>query len=463
MNLQTPNEGEFEAFRRVKYVRVNDPLNQLSELNNKVLPVLQWHVDSDDTLLAVTVLLPGLQSSDTLQAWQCDLFMSDNRQILKVRKRGQNVEASKQEEQKTVDAPVENAHKEAPIAPDSEQNQPESKKSDYRIGITHSETSAFKRCRFAWDYSYRQKITSRIEKAPFYLGRLVHDAVGEYYMRRHGLYGPASNLPFTADSMVIYFLELAQKRIAKFKEENGDANLATQIEELEFLQNLGEAMIRGFVAFADIKDQFTLEPVNGKCPVEVKFEAPIMTPSGKPSPKFYSTGKVDALVKYLGHYWVHELKTAKVWNQKDVELLPIDPQVGRYIYGAEKHFGVPIAGAIYTVIQKNQFRLGKNETVEAFRKRVIADYAKRPDFYFIRNSIYINRDAVDQAAYIDWEVAKDMQAARIYRNVGKFTCGLGCDYKRLCTSTDEQQYSHNLHTFYRQKVAKHEELEDERD
>lgn len=99
MNKYTPNTSE--EFRRVQYVSVSDPA--LGRLQGKptdytiqaggqqvVYPVRSWEVDQQNRLLAVEIMIEGARRfgeapvTKWLKVSQVNLFMSSDRQVLKV-------------------------------------------------------------------------------------------------------------------------------------------------------------------------------------------------------------------------------------------------------------------------------------------------------------------------------------------------------------------------------------------
>jgi len=433
MNEYTPESTE--EFRRVQYVKVSDTLNQLYSLT-KVYPVYQWHIDSRDRLSAVTVSPNDGLSFVYLKVSQCSIFLSGDREILKILRGGAKLATE--------------ADKEIMKAAIKLQQKNERQYTD----VTFSEMYSFKNCRQRWQYAYKDRITTKIDKPPLFLGSLYHKALEFYYN------GVLAGEPVLKDDMIKYFLDEANRKTDKLREEW--PNLEMYIEELEFQQNLGVAIIGGYYNFAQTNDHFKLEPVNGVSPLETKFCVPVITPNGNPSSKFRFTGKIDGIVKHLGHYWVHEIKTSSNWNDSDVDMLGVDPQCLGYIYAAQKHFGIKIAGAIYSVARKSLLRQGKAETVEHFRERLIKDYAARPDFYYRRHSIYTQQENVEEFGLSIWNICKDMSPNPfIYKSVGKATCGFGCSFKTLCTATSPDHRADAMDRFYRVKKARHEELQND--
>ncbi len=298
----------------------------------------------------------------------------------------------------------------------------DNKENGYKVKLSFSQMTTFRICRQRWAFGYQDKITNKIDRPPLFLGGLVHKVLARLYQK-------TITLNSTSD-LCTYFFELANSHISKL--DRLWPNLDKYIDELEHQKNLGMAMITGYMQYMEKNRKF--EPIPEW--VEKKFEIPIPTPSGHPSNKFIFRGAIDGIVKYMGHYWVHEIKTSSGWSEGDIQLLSIDPQIMGYCWAAEKTFNIKIAGAIFSVIGKCQLKLKKTEEEIDFRSRIIKDYSDRPERYFHRHFIYYNRQDIDGFANTLWEMAKDMSNPRIYKSVGKSTCGFGCNFKELCLNPE---------------------------
>lgn len=434
-------ENEFEAFRRVQYVRVKDPLCRLNH-PTRVYPVLQWHVDTSDNLLAVVVAtdLPGERV--TLGVDQVHQFLSGNQQILRVRK-GNIMDAAN--ETKIVEFETGKQRTKDPNL--NQFGKP-------YIDLTFSEIWAFKNCRQRWAYTYKDRLTTKIDTPPLFLGKYYHSSLEWFYYSKFF----EGHQP-TEQELADKFIDLTNKRVERLRANY--PNLDQYTDQLEFNQNLGEAMVRNWIK-ARTRDSFTMTEINGRIPIEVSFTVPIITPAGTPSSLYRFRGKIDGIVDYLGHKWLLEIKTSKYWSESDIDLLPIDPQCLGYMYGATKTFpDLKLAGAIYSVTKKSSLRLGKAEDQKEFRKRVIQDYSEKTDKYYINTPIYTQPEAIEDFATQLYDITKDMHNPKVYKSVGKSTCGFGCQFRQLCTATSCDHREAIKDQFYRTKEVKHEELDGE--
>ena len=312
------------------------------------------------------------------------------------------------------------------------------------LTLTHSEMSNFRRCRKQWDYSYRQLIKPRCDMPPLFLGSKVHDALAAFY----------SGIAIAV--CMQQFLERTTARISKLKEDN-----LVGSQGLQYLQeaaDLGAAMLTAYFAFAVKYDSWQVSKAETGAPlIELAMSAMLPTPAGNVSNKFEYAGKLDgvATVAGAGPYLL-EHKTARMWSETDMDLLPLDMQTLGYAWLYWQNFKVMPVGIIYNVMIKSQLRLGKKETPEEFTARRLADYAERPEFYFRRAVVAFDPETVIGFGDVLYDIAKDMSPhPRIYRNVGKMSCGFGCSYRQLCTSYDNASIRE---TNYIAKRGKHEEL-----
>jgi hypothetical protein len=119
--------------------------------------------------------------------------------------------------------------------------------------------------------------------------------------------------------------------------------------------------------------------------VEIPFHSWLTLPPGYHAPVFLE-GKIDRLARHLrtGEYYIIEYKTARDIQER-ISLLPNDPQASMYMIGAQRFFGVPIAGVLYILLKKavpkqlEPLKSGvlstsetalKGQTVESYRAQI---------------------------------------------------------------------------------------------
>lgn len=202
---------------------------------------------------------------------------------------------------------------------------------------------------------------------------------------------------------------------------------------------------------------------------EKKVKVNVRTPSGRKSPNMFYLGYMDAIVRNtLGDnsLYMHEVKTAATWTEKNDHFLAIDNQTTGYHWLA-KELNIKIAGTIYTIClkpgskpnltpkakayalkykkdndgKKYTYDLIKDyETVKEYLDRIEQDYIDDPAKYFVRK--FFNRTK-EQLKRFEVELYYKCQDAKNIRNQPNFmqpnmmTCP-GCDGYDLCQNWSEE-------------------------
>jgi len=118
--------------------------------------------------------------------------------------------------------------------------------------------------------------------------------------------------------------------------------------------------------------------------LETEFNVPLITPSGRASPRVFLAGRFDGLVrrKDNGTYWLWEVKTAQSIDRL-LTSLDNEFQPGVYMMAAEQLMGKKISGVLYNILRKkipttprilNNGRLSQDKsmdtTVEVYAKTI---------------------------------------------------------------------------------------------
>ncbi len=138
--------------------------------------------------------------------------------------------------------------------------------------------------------------------------------------------------------------------------------------------------------------------------------------------------------------WVIEHKTTKDLSYTTVDSIKVSNQTLGYIYAVQKLLGVKPKGIIWNAIRKPSKRLKKNQTINEYCTELEEDYIARPDFYFFRQQLFINKSAIATWLEEKEQVALDMgfcydnpEEKKIwYKNTD--ICGMygGCEFAPLC-------------------------------
>ena len=207
-------------------------------------------------------------------------------------------------------------------------------------GIHISDVRSFKQCRRKWSFSspLRMNLESIIPYAPFFSGRAIHHCLEMYY--EHGT---------PLDESLAEYLEQEEKSMA----EAGDlwpqekSMFAEQIYLLGgMLKHYNQWISRDKTRWAD--DQ--LEVIA----METEFQVPLTNPlTGEDSEDLFLEGRFDGIVqrKDDGSLWLWEVKTTRSIKELS-DSLRLDEQAGAYLLAAQKLYGKPFAGVLYTMLRK---------------------------------------------------------------------------------------------------------------
>jgi hypothetical protein len=294
------------------------------------------------------------------------------------------------------------------------------------------------------------------------LGKVIHGALELWYKRNIAL-------P----------VELAIESILDFIDRSYPDRIQNAVQQKN--RHLARAMLLAYVEKYPGED---FEVVF----VEKEFKCPIINPaSGYPSRTYAIAGKVDAVVRINGEYFLLEHKTASNITGDYIERLPMDFQVTLYSDYLGQAENIVISGIIYNVIAKAQLKQGMGETEEEFQERRAALIAKsktgrttakrkvpepddafqerlaekyRDDGMFHRERLYVSRDQYDMLHSEVWELTQQLLLARRtgrwYMNTDYcFHYNRPCQYFPICRSNENPNVIENMYRV----VQPHPELD----
>jgi len=173
--------------------------------------------------------------------------------------------------------------------------------------------------------------------------------------------------------------------------------------------------------------------VEGKFRVEIKIDSTTTIPF---------IGKIDASYKKKGDLRLMEHKFLSQISDGKIDSLPLDLQVGGYIYASDA------VGVDYNIIRKPGLRRKQGESYSEFCDRIVADIAKRPKWYFERHSVNFTKHDRKYAKkrlrnlirefYYWWEDASaELEKRDILFNSGACESKYGmCEYLNVCVDGD---------------------------
>ena len=291
--------------------------------------------------------------------------------------------------------------------------------------VRGTEVSDFLRCRTRWDYAWQQKLRARTPNDKLFFGTLFHRYLEEWY-KNHS----------QAQALT------AMKKL--FDETDTSGMEQVVIDELwDLAFNVAENY---FATWA--KDDNKMEVLA----TELEFSFPIT------KDKWY-TGTIDLVVKdEHGQVWFYDHKTTTSIDSYE-KRADMDRQISRY-WWALQQLGYDVHGFVYNIILKDyptrpsvlkNGSLSQNKaqktTYELYLQAIqengldpndyrdiLEHFKAMPYRFFRRVKVQRLQSEIDNSIIELIEVAKDMEDARIYRNITK-DCSWDCQYQSICQSS----------------------------
>ena len=207
-------------------------------------------------------------------------------------------------------------------------------------GIHISDVRTFKKCRRKWNFSspLRMNLESVVPYAPFFTGRAIHHCLEMYY--EHGT---------PLDKSLAEYL----KEEYRSMEEAG--KLWPQEEEAFANEVFLQANMLKHYQMWISRDKSRWSDDNLKVvAMETEFNVPLVDPTtGEESDKIFLEGRFDGIVqrKDDDSLWLWEVKTTRSIKELSSSLR-LDEQAGAYLLAAQKLYGKPFAGVLYTMLRK---------------------------------------------------------------------------------------------------------------
>ena len=295
--------------------------------------------------------------------------------------------------------------------------------------IRGSEVNDFLRCRTRWDYAWQQNLKPKTPNDKLFFGTLFHKYLEEWY-KNHS----------QAQALT------AMKKL--FDETDTSGMEQVVIDELwDLAFNVAENY---FAKWA--KDDNKMEVLA----TELEFSFPIT------KDRWY-TGTIDLVLKdQHGQVWFMDHKTTSSMDSYE-KRADMDRQISRY-WWALQQLGYDVHGFIYNIILKDvpepptvlkSGKLSQNKaqktTYELYTNAVLQNGESLSDYeeilqhlkaqetdngnrFFRRAKVQRLPSEIDNSIIELIEVAKDMEGARIYRNITK-DCSWDCSFQSICVSS----------------------------
>ncbi len=348
--------------------------------------------------------------------------------------------------------------------------------------IRNSDRALFKRCRFLWHCSSRNRlnygsigVTEALE-----FGTAIHAGMEVI----HSSVNWENPIDILTAEAILKFKESMDKwreRLIKLDAFFGTKN---EVEWNEYVE-LGKQMLAHYIYWADVENTDWI-PVK----TEIEFEVPLPLTNvfedavydsnlfrmkdidGIPSCLAYShehgdylpvyvQGRLDGLFKNLddGSLWAWDHKTTGQMPNNFDHLL-LDTQAGTYYWATRRMLGMDVSGVVFNFLLKDypkppailkSGKVSKNKaqrTTKYLIREAIAELGLNPfeyqDFlntfeepsFFHREPVTKTSDELDQIQNDLVMEFMDMYNARIYTHPNMFNCR-GCKFKKPCQIRQE--------------------------
>jgi len=286
--------------------------------------------------------------------------------------------------------------------------------------LSHSSKKCLGGCRRKFLLRYLMRLRPTRVQIPLYIGSIFHDWIVKFYR------GIDYEKPLRKFMKAEEKKALAQPGLSPEGEEKLVVGLANM-----------EAILLNYREYY-AKDLKHYKVIGGE--EDLQFEFPLtdrVKMGGKPDLLVESRKKKEKGRKIL---WEH--KTSSKLDKNYIARLPLDSQVTTYCVGCEHSVGISPTDVMYNVAKKTKLRRRKKETFHGFVKRVMEDYALRPEFYYYREPLI--RDLSSQAELMaelrviaaqlerDFELKGQELILAFWKNDGACATWSGCEYLPIC-------------------------------
>lgn len=144
--------------------------------------------------------------------------------------------------------------------------------------------------------------------------------------------------------------------------------------------------------------------------------------------------------------WLFETKTkSRLGDHGEsnlVDILPHELQTNLYLGAMIVMYKEVPGGLLLNIIRRPGFKLKKNEGPKAFATRVAADVKRRPEYYFVRIRMTVDRNDVQRMRREHEALVRDFTRwargkGEHYRNSGECENKYGtCEYLKICSGGD---------------------------
>lgn len=280
-----------------------------------------------------------------------------------------------------------------------------------REHVSHSALGTFLACQQKYGWSYDRRLEPAVTAAPLQLGRAFAHAL------EHAD-------PHAGEELILAdALELAQRA-------EGDPWLvAPNLDDVRVHATIVSSAARAYL------DRYGAHQQTREVEMRVRIRNPHA--GGRYSLTHDLLGRVDALaddgLEIIEDKLLGQVPAPGVLTQK----LRLDRQVTIGCYLHWRVTGQLVQRVRYRITRKPSIRQRQTESLDAFLDRIAADYAERPDFYLLEESV--DREADDFLRFEQelWTWVEQIREARRTgvwpRNTGACYDHGGCAFLALCS------------------------------
>ena len=323
----------------------------------------------------------------------------------------------------------------------------------YRFSHSQLQTA---NCSNKYHIKYTLKLQSKrySKKKALSIGKLFHGGIEVMYKLASR---PVSMEQIAGDAILKASLDHVRALSLQMKKhlvpDEGESQIAFD-KKLDIDFGIPLVMLKAYYHHMFIHERFEIiEP-------EQKIIVAVRTPSGRRSPNMEYLGFLDSVIRNLSDsgIYLHEVKTAQAWTEKDELFLKIDPQTTGYHWMAGEK-DIKLDGTIYTICLKPnskpllldaskkakrdakkegrhyEYNLADDyESVEDYLARIKKMYTDSPEKYFIRKIFTRTPEQIkrfETELYYACRHAVGVRNSRNFMQPNKMSCPM-CDGYDLC-------------------------------
>lgn len=242
----------------------------------------------------------------------------------------------------------------------------------WKDGVTYSFLSEFLNCREQARLSYVEGWSQKGLIEAFEFGNCIHNCLEAYGKNRRRRFDHNALLN-------------------KYRIDRSRNLTAAEQDELKRIVETAKLVWPAYLNWWENKKGMETLPDCEFVSLEEDFKFAHQLPDGS---EIILRGRIDGLLRYKGKLWLMENKTKSVVDERIADYLPHDMQTMMYCHCMQVIYGEPVEGVLYNVVRRPGLRLNKNRDVPDLLERIRTDLETRPDYYFLRWNVYLNRDDV---------------------------------------------------------------------